>query len=474
MINRLIYILLFAIGLIVPSACIEDGISTSPSHQPTFSTDTLSLGEVFTAAGTPTSRFTVYNRHDKIINIATISLRDDAEGIFRLNVDGISSTSFSNIEIRPNDSIFVFVEATLPVNDSDHPADVIRHLDFTTNGVKSTVVLHASGQDIYRIYGETLTTDTEWTAARPYQIFDSLIIAQGATLTLSPGTRLYFHDKAYMRVDGRLLSHGTASDPVTMTGDRNGYVASSIPYEIMSGQWGGILFTTSSHANEMHFTSVRNSSFGIVADSVAYTDSQPSIALINCQVRNTTGHIIEARHSSVYAAGCEFADAADGILYLHGGNHVINHCTIANYYLFSALGGPAITFAHVDAETDDSSGLPLLTADISNSIIYGIGSDLSHEDFTDTGVMIRRTLIKSKGKDDDNFIECLWDTDPLYYTVRSDYHFDYRLMPESPAIAAADPTLTLPETALDRYGLPRGETPDLGAYVFNPSLESGK
>lgn len=476
MIKNLFYILMVMVGMTLPVGCIEDGISTSPSDQPAFSTDTLSLGTVFTGEGTPTSRFTVYNRHDKIINISDIRLRDDVGQMFRINVDGMSGETFSNIEVRPNDSIFVFVEATLPVNDADMPVEVRRHLDFTVNGVVSTVVISVEGQDVRRLRGETLTADTRLDAARPYQIFDSLVVAEGATLTLAPGTRLHFHDKAFLRVDGTLLSEGTADRQVELTGDRSGNVASTIPYEIMSGQWGGIVLSPASRANRMEYTSVRNSSFGIVVDSVAYSDGLPSLKMVNCQIRNTKGYVLESYHSSVTAVGCELADASSGILFLHGGTHIINHCTIANYYLFTALGGPAVVFSHVDDDTDDGSGLPRLSAEISNSIIYGNGTELSHGDLTGLPVTIVRTLMKSAGSDDDNFLECIWDEDPLYYTVRSDYFFDYRLKPESPAIAAADPAFTLPEAAVDRYGLPRGDAPDIGAYVYDPALapEDGK
>ena len=95
---------------------------------------------------------------------------------------------------------------------------------------------------------------------------------------------------------------------------------------------------------------------------------------------------------------------------------------------------------------------------------------LSHGDLTGTKVFLRRVLIKENGSDDANFIACLWDKDPLYYTVREDYIFDYRLKPESPAIGAGDASLMLPAAARDAYGLPRqataGAAPDLGAYVY--------
>ena len=109
--------------------------------------------------------------------------------------------------------------------------------------------------------------------------------------------------------------------------------------------------------------------------------------------------------------------------------------------------------------------MPYLVADFTNSIIYGNGSDLSVGDFTGCQVTLRRCLLKSAGADDDNFINCLWESDPLYYTVRSDYYFDYRLQPDSPALGTADPALTLPEASTDFYGVSRlGVAPNLGAY----------
>ena len=109
---RKIILLLPMIALL--AACIEDGFSTSPSDQPVYSVDTLSLGQVFTDEPTPTSRFVVRNPHSKQLQIASISLSGADADCFRLNVDGIPGRNFQNVEIRGKDSIFVFVEATLP------------------------------------------------------------------------------------------------------------------------------------------------------------------------------------------------------------------------------------------------------------------------------------------------------------------------------------------------------------------------
>jgi hypothetical protein len=462
----LIPILTILISLL-PTGCIEDSISTSSADQPTFSTDTLMMGQVFTLDASPTKRFTVYNRHDKVISISSISLRDDDDNLFRLNVDGVSARSFSNVEIRPNDSIYVFVEATLPENASAGIVAVNRHLDFVTNGVSQTVVLNIEGQNVVRCNNLTISADTYWTADSPYQIFDTLRIAQGATLTLLPGTTIHFHDKAAMKIEGRLVSNGTADNNVNLIGDRTGNVAASIPYELMSGQWGGLYFGANSTGNLLQFTSIRNSVDGLVftpasADNV-------TARIVNCQIRNTQGYIIDAYHANLQLIGCELADASSGILHLVGGCHTINHCTIANYYLFTALGGPAIQFEHINSDNDDASGLPYISAEITNTIIYGNGTELSHGDLTGTNVYLRRCLLRSEGSDDDNFINCIWGEDPLYYTVRNEYLFDYRLKDESPAISASDPSLDDASYTCDRYGLTLHNPADLGAYVYTPA-----
>ena len=466
---NILFIIVVAISVML-TACIEDGVSTDAAHQPQFSTDTLDMGLVFTQAGTPTHSFIVYNRYDKVMSISDISLRNGDLGIFRLNVDGFSSKRFSNTEIRPNDSIFVFVEATLPENGGNLPVAIVDHLDFVTNGVTRSVVLRADGQDVDRRRGQVITADTRFAAGKPYQIFDSLVVAEGATLTLDPGVTLYFHDGASLEVKGRLISNGTVENKVNMTGDRTDNVLTDTPFDLMSGQWNGVFFYPTSRDNYITHTSIRNTVNGVIIDSIP-DSGEPSVTFVNSVLRNAMGAALTVRHAHVKAVGCEIADAGYGVLQLIGGNTVFNHCTFANFYLFSAPGDAIISMWHINEDSDDESGLPYAVADFSNCIIYGNGNDISHGDLTGTQVTLRCCSLKSAGEDDANFIACLWDSDPLFYTVRSEYLFDYRLKDESPAIGVANPSLTLPEAATDWYGLSRGSQPDLGAYVYTSAEE---
>lgn len=465
-----IIVSLLALLAVFATACIEDGFTTSPSSQPTFSVDTLKMGEVFTLDGTPTKRFTVHNRHDKMLSISSIALRDDSDGYFRLNVDGVSGRDFSDVEIRPKDSIFVFVEATLPENGEFKPVNVKSHLDFLTNGVTQTVVLSVDGIDVTRLDALTVERgEYVLTADRPYVVFDTLRVEKGATLRIAPGAKIHFHDKAAMKINGTLVSRGTPDKNIEMIGDRSGNVAASIPYELMSGQWGGLYFGPDSKDNMLSYTSIRNSTDGLTFATPAEPSTTDYTAkIVNCQIRNTKNYIIDASHVNLYMVGNEFADASNGILHLVGGSHLVAQSTIANYYLFTALGGPAIQFGHIDAKSDDQSGLPYLAAAFDNCIIYGNGTDLSHGDLTGMSIRFRRCLFHADGTDDDNFIRCIWNEDPLYYTVRSDYHFDYRLKPDSPAIGAADdfPSEANWEWPADRYGVATPAPGPLGAYNF--------
>ncbi len=459
------------------AACIEDDFTTSPSDQPRFSVEEIDMGQVFTDQTTPTSRFTIHNPHSKSLLLEEVSVSGADASCFHINVDGSATAEFQrNIEIRGKDSVFVLVQATLPER-GDLGSEFTASIDVRVNGVVSSLPIKAQGVNAERIKGETFTADTRLTARKPYIITDSLTVAEGATLTIEAGTTLCFHDKAMLIVRGTLLSEGTAEAPVTMAGDRTGNVVSDISFDIMSRQWTGVFFTESSAANRLVHTNIRNTVQGVAVSGNPEADysSTPQLTLLNSVLRNSGELVLEGYHTSIDATGCEFAEAGAGLVYLQGGSHRFDHCTFANNYLFTAIGGPAVQFAHLSADPktglDDESGLPYLKGSFTNSIIYGIGSEVSHGDLTGTDVYFRRCLLKSAGTDDDNFLECIWGEDPLFYTERLEYIFDYRLRPESPAIGAADPSLSRPEAATDIYGLARGAAPDLGAYVFTLPAE---
>lgn len=464
--KKLIHSLFAAIMLAAAaSGCIEDGFTTAPADAPVASLDTLRLGTVFTDEGTPTHRFTIHNRSSKSVCINSITLGGDHPECFRMNVDGFSGKEFSDVEIRAKDSIYVFIEATLPPNGRDVPVDIRASFDFSACGVTRSVVLDAQGRDAVRLRACRIEGREVFTPGRPYIVYDSLVVAPGAFLGLAAGTELYFHDGAHLVVRGTLETAGTVERPVNLAGDRTGNVVADISFDIMSRQWTGVFFTATSRDNVLRHTDIRNTWQGVRVEGDPTASERPTLSMLNCVLHNSAGLVLEAVHADVAAMGCQFSEGGEGLVRLQGGAHNINHCTLANYYLFAAIGGAALQLSHTSDKDADGSGGALMTARIANSIVYGLGTDLNIGDLRGTSVSITRCLLKSAGSDDDEFRDCLWDTD-LYRNDRSAYIFDYRLQRDSPARGAGLAVATDPRAAVDAYGNPRGSTPDLGAYVF--------
>lgn len=460
------FFIIALIAAVMAAGCISDDVTYSPNDKLSFSCDTLSFDTIFTDLGSQTARMRVYNRAGKAINISSIRVRGE-EGIFSINVDGVSGKTFNDVEIRANDSIFIFVECFLDANADPRPFLVEGQLDFVTNGNHQSVTLEAYGQNVTRLRGLTVESDLTLAAERPYVVFDTLRVAEGATLTVEPGARLYFHDKAVLQVDGRLNAVGQPGKPIQMRGDRLGDVLTDTGYEILAGQWQGIRFGAGSFGNRMEYVEMQSTVGGVVADSCGVMD-RDKLTLVNSWLHNSQGNALRSAYSKVDAYGCVFSEAGEAVVHLTGGSHKFLQCTIANYYLFSISPESILTLEHaVPKDMDYSIKCPLMKASFENSIVYGIVSPLSPGDLTDSNVYFRNVLIGVSGSDDDRFINCLWDENPEFETIREDYYFNYRLKEDSPALGAGNPSYV---DALVRYDMDGNDrladgNPALGAYA---------
>ncbi len=460
----------FAVAML-PS-CIDDDFTTSPSDVLTFSTDTLSFDTIFTEVGTPTARLKVYNRAKKSVSISSIQMKDPST-LFAMNVDGQSGTRFQDVEIRGGDSIFIFVECKLPENSGSAPLRVNDAIVFVTNGVTQEVTLEAWGQNVTRLKNLRITADTRFTADQPYVVFDSLIVEKGATLTIDPGTQLLFHDKASLTVRGRLEAVGAPGKMIAMRGDRLDDVLPDVGYDIMAGQWHGISIAPESFGNRMEYVDMRSTVQGLVIDSCANL-SERKLLLLNSWLHNSQGNVLTSKYAWVDAFGSCFSEGADHVVSLTGGRHEFTQCTIANYYLFSGTWQSMLGLYHLLPADDDGSGQPLMQAEFNNGIIYGMTAELNAGNLEGSQVYMRNMLFGVGGSDDNNFLECLWNSDPLFYTIRSDYYFNYRVQPESPAIGAGNPAYVTTLCRYDMDGIDRfaDGNPTLGAYQYTPPAQA--
>lgn len=469
--RMLILCLLSLVGIVSISvsmtSCISDSMTTSSSDILTFSRDTVDFDTVFTDLGTPTARLIVRNRAKKGINITSIRLRNP-ESNFSFNVDGVSGKEFHDVEIRGRDSIFVFIECRIPETAGSQPVLVSDQLEFVTNGVTQTVELEAYGQNVTRLRNVRLAADTHFTADRPYVVFDSLTVEPGATLFLEPGTQLLFHDGARLVVEGRLHAVGEPGKMIDMRGDRLDNVLPNVSYDIMSGQWHGIRIAADSYDNVMEYVDMRSTVAGLVIDSCTNL-AVDKLTLTNSWLHNSKGNVLTSNYARVNAYGCCFSEAANAVVQLTGGRHEFLQCTFANNYLFSAIRSAIVSLYHLfPDDTETANSQPLMQANFANSIIYGLGDDLNEGNLTGANVFFDYVSLKAAGSDDENFRNCLWDTDPLFLTVRADYYFNYRLQADSPVKAAGDPALVTSRVLYDMDGIDRlaNGNPSLGAYQY--------
>ena len=447
-------------------SCIEDGFTTSQSDILAFSKDTVAFDTVITLQGTATKQMVVYNHSNKQINISSIRVAGLSDkGHFHLNVDGIRGDEFQNVEIRGNDSIFIFIEAYLDEMNRDEPTLLEDRLEFVTNGKNQSVLLSAWGQDVVRITGDTISRSTHFTAGKPYLIYDTMFVSQRVTLTIDAGATLLFHDKAAIRCAGKMLANGTAEAPITFRGDRLDRIVGSTSFYIMSGQWGGVIFTPPTMGNVLKHVIMRGSSIGMHCS--ASDTTQCALKLVNCVLTNSASTCLATATCYVQAIGTEFSDAAEEVAYFAGGKVMMSQCTFANNYLFTVPSLPIVNVFDVEYSNGTIGKIRGL---FDNCVLYGLTPELNEGKLDNFNVYMRYCLFRSGGENDAHFINCVWEGDPQFLTVRDEYVFDYRLGNESDAIGKGNPNLCPDEARYDRYGndrLARGSI-DLGAYVWVP------
>ena len=326
----LLYIIMLSVLL---GSCVEDtGFSTNPSLRLEFSSDTISFDTLFSEVMSPTAKFLVRNRNDKALRISSVQLNGGGASPFSVLVDGQYGTSMYDLELRARDSLYVLASVTVDRNGSDAPLMVKDSLLFTLeSGVQQSVLLLAYGRDVTFLHGGIIAADT-LLAPGHYVVYDSLMVAQGATLSLQPGTTLYFHDKAFLKVCGRLKAEGTLSAPIVFRGDRTDKMFPYLPYDHIPGQWDGVVFTSTSNDNLLVHCDIHSANYGI---RVEQGDTvQNRITIESSKVQNFHGNALELVMARATAVNSLFANAQGNCVKVVGGDVSFIHCTIANFYVW--------------------------------------------------------------------------------------------------------------------------------------------
>jgi hypothetical protein len=328
--------------------------------------------------------------------------------VFRINVDGVSGTDFSDIDIAPRDSIYVFVEATLNPNNLDSILLQKDSIVTRTNGIIQDIDVVAWGQDVHMIRGEVLETQT-WVNDKPYLIIDYVYVDSLETLTIEPGVRIFLHRAAVFYVGGTLIAESVKEEPIIFSGDRLEKM-----YEDIPGQWGGIYFLQGSLDNVIDNTIVRGGNFGIVADSVM--NENPTLKISNSLIAHKSSLGIVGRGAVIHGYNNIIADCGSSALALiFGGSYEFYHCTIANNYRWSPpRREPTVFINNYYVSVNKTLELrDIVKAEFGNCIIYG---NLESEVYIDKDPLDEGVL-------NYNFINCLTKINDTLINLNDASHF---------------------------------------------------
>lgn len=456
-----------------------------------FEVDTLRFDTVFTELGSATRFFKIYNESDEAIMLDQIYVEGTTGVNFRFNADGEASDVVEDAIIWGNDSIYVFVEVVIdpdaPISSS--PFVIEDHLVVKTGSKEQFVLLEAWGQNANYFPSRfnkgvpvVLSCDNgtiEWNSPLPYVIYGEIFV-DSCLLQVGPGTHIYVHGGIaqndllgvfndgfiYTLAEGSVHFAGTEEAPIIMEGDRL-----EEGFSDQAGQWLGLIIGETSQNNLIEYTTIKNSVFGILADSAS------EVTLRNSLIHTTAGSGILGIHSAITASNCLLYDnAANGIQLTHGGVYNFDYCTVASY----GVDASAIALTNFECYNEDCSinSIFPLQANITNSIFFGSRRDeIIIQDALERSepnafvlnmdhclVKVDELLTRNDAEYGDFFsTHCLncfnGEQNDALFLDRSedDYHLDTLSIAQSRAIP-------IPSFPFDLEGTPRDAMPDIGCY----------
>ena len=462
----LILIAVFVSGIF--HACkIEDEFTTDPSAKLQFSVDTIYFDTVFTQLDSSGVRPVSVTQQIRVINPnknavkTNIRLSGNFPSVFRLNIDGQSTSQVYGKEIYGKDSLIIFVQCYIPAGSQNLPFIVADQILFETNGNIQDVDLVAWGQDANYLFNDVLNCNAgnlRWTADKPYVIYDSILVPEGCVLTIDAGARIHSYNKSSILVAGTLIVNGTANNPVIFEGTRlDG------DYKELSNQWAGIRFLPRSKDNVITGAIIRNGYIGIEVDSQS-VNSNPNLTITQSQIYNMSAVGIVGYSSHIVAANNLISDCGQfGFFGALGGKYQLVHNTIASYNTKFNRQNPILVFDNTPYFDQQNNIVARynLSFELVNNIVYGSLEEEflinSHaQGLPITTPIIQSNLIRTK-QSSLNTNGNVLNRDPLFENFVIN---DYRLKANSPAKNTGTQTNIL----IDIKNNPRSTTPSIGCW----------
>ena len=428
----------------------DEVISSDPGAKLEFSADTVLFDTVFVSQGSVTKRLKVYNRNEKAVRISEVTLAGAGASPYQLTVNGAQSPLLNNLELRGGDSLYVLVKVKINPSDENLPFLVADSILFQTNGNRQNVKLVAYGQNAYFHRKEAIGT-TVWESDKPHVLLDSVLVKEGATLTIRKGAQIYGSNKAVLLVNGQLLVEGTPEERVTFSGYRR-----EPDYQKAPGQWEGIRILAKSAGNRILYADIKNTVYGLRIGN----PGMGATLVEGCQVQYAFLDGIVAFTSDVKVVNTLIHNCGQyGFGGLGGGNYEILYSTIVSYSNRLPRETPLLVITDFVPGTEireQPTSLRLL-----NSIVYADGGSARDEVLlSPVGVAseVSNNILRTAQYKELFAAENKLNVEPKF---KAPAKADFSLDTLSPASGAAR---FLPSVLLDLKGRSRSTSaPDMGA-----------
>ena len=309
-------------------------------------------------------------------------------------------------------------------------------------------------------------------------VYGGITVDSLATLTIAPGTMIFFHDDAGIDVKGKLICQGTAEKNILLRCDRLDDMLDNVPYDLIPGRWQGIHFSGDSYDNVIDYTEIHGGSNAVVCDSSDVT--RRKLTINSSTIHNCKGYGLALVNSNVYVANTQITNNLRDCVSVWGGDLCFVHNTIAQFYIFDSGIGAALRFSN----TDGTNNYPLVNLEVKNCIITGEAEDnimVGKSDSVAFNYHFRNSILRTPEVEDtaltQYFDSIIWETkadttcigkknfkriDDVGNYNNHDYIYDFHLDSISKANGAANPQWALP---LNRDGLSRDEkNMNIGCY----------
>lgn len=474
MVKQILTYILAIITICVASSCSENEEFTStPSSRLTFSTDTITFDTLFRTLPSPTKRLIVFNNNSKGVKISNVALETKDSQLFRMNVDGVSGNSIDNVEIYGKDSIFIFIETTM----KEEHEELVKHYSdriiFTfENGMRQAVVIEASSMNATFLNHEVIASDTVFDDALPYVVYDSLVVAEEATLTLKAGSALYFHNEANLIVRGKLIVEGELGKEVIFRGDRTDWLLPGTSYDMIDNTWGGIRLTPECKGCEMNYADVHGGVYGIDCDSINGT-----LTITNSYIHNVGGNALRINRTKAHIANTELNNSLGYCALIVNSDTEFYHCTLAQFYAWSYDRKNALLVVQNADEETDITDNSYFKNNFYNCFVTGYADDEVFAEFDATkselGLHFYSSVLNTDISDDKYFTDCVkieFEDDDMFHnnTFAQRHNRLSPYMPDSASVAIGKGNFVYcKDYPKDRFGEERTEgRVDAGCYQY--------